>query len=1066
MASTTTAEEMEVEEEESSNNNNSTEEEEEDEDDGAESGTAAAAAIGNSDGGDEQQQQEEDDDDGDDDNDSEADDNEDGEEDEGDQNQNATAANVAAPDPDATASEQDPDDDDNDDDDAMEVDGEDSQDSTEDKKPQALGVQQQPSVAAPSLPEPASTGSNTNRTGVHPKMRIKLRLPTAASNKANTAALSKLPTTSAAAGTSKEKEKDDDHDHDDTGSNNNQDNDGDGEVNATAVADDNDEVVDAVAVPEAKETVETTTATVADSAAATATTKNMLPLAATMKNSQQDKAGGGGGGSSSTIASGKDRPKLSSFFRKALPISTSRHHPKVSLTGGTSSTEVIAGAAGVGERTTASTAKSSLGRQRTRAAPTMMFNNKKQVKLPPIASPGLLMPSSGQGPRQAAAAAAALAAEIGVQKDGFVSAQQLFHTTMAHAGYTKEQRTTQPHRGSSVERTVADLFDTPIKLAAKPVELIERSLWDAKIPKEPHTNAPTTEDGAPPTNTSQDDAKEKMRLTDALLQSLEQSSRRRKRPRRSYSCTPFRAMVPVSLTISYPDGYIQRQRQFVKDVEMRETAIVKWQEAQEKLEMEREEQELRELQNPDLAINEEAANLVNPVTIAPIPEPPNPPQWDELVAPDAENETSQQDGRYYYHYLGDPNHSRSPEFQHPICIRKGQEKLVAHLDKNCFHISQGRYFALQSSHTADPNFCGANAPGIAGVTTGGGLATATTSTTTSTSGLSGGGMTMILSTSFHSAAAVPPNRDGQQQQESSNTGGGKEKSTDEKAIDNSKKGVKADGTVASDKHAKSKEPVGKDSKGASEKQKASAAGSGKPKSGKSKMKVPTKTAAYLRRKMESDETTSTAFRDRIIGAAVQASRKSKHLSHFKGPDGEIYPDVAKAFATYSRLKPCERCKSNKQGVSVSWRTGRLDVTILCDLSLSFCFSHLFRNQTYHCRLRRRHQEADFDGGKSFEKLKPYLTDEEPLQKKEAPTVRKAPTPDAAAAAAASTDASTKEFPTGKSAMEAPTVKETPSSGSGAAAAVVAPTADTGAMKEASEVKEGDAETEKNDDAMA
>ena len=79
-----------------------------------------------------------------------------------------------------------------------------------------------------------------------------------------------------------------------------------------------------------------------------------------------------------------------------------------------------------------------------------------------------------------------------------------------------------------------------------------------------------------------------------------------------------------------------------------------------------------------------------------------------------------------------------------------------------------------------------------------------------------------------------------------------------------------------------------------------------------------KTTADLRKKLDvtlTDAAVVQAFRDRIIGAAVSASRKSKHLSNFKGPDGELYPDVAKAFAAYSGLKPCERCKSNKQGVS-------------------------------------------------------------------------------------------------------------------------------------------------------
>ena len=58
---------------------------------------------------------------------------------------------------------------------------------------------------------------------------------------------------------------------------------------------------------------------------------------------------------------------------------------------------------------------------------------------------------------------------------------------------------------------------------------------------------------------------------------------------------------------------------------------------------------------------------------------------------------------------------------------------------------------------------------------------------------------------------------------------------------------------------------------------------------------------------------------------------------FKGPDDEIYPDVIRAFALYCDVKPCKKCKGNKQG-------------------------------SFHCRMRRKHDAVDYDGGDSYRVL--------------------------------------------------------------------------------------------------
>ena len=67
--------------------------------------------------------------------------------------------------------------------------------------------------------------------------------------------------------------------------------------------------------------------------------------------------------------------------------------------------------------------------------------------------------------------------------------------------------------------------------------------------------------------------------------------------------------------------------------------------------------------------------------------------------------------------------------------------------------------------------------------------------------------------------------------------------------------------------------------------------------------------------MGGDNILAAKKRNIIIGAAVYDSRTEENGSSFRGPDEEVYPDSSKAFALYAGIKPCERCKNNKQGVS-------------------------------------------------------------------------------------------------------------------------------------------------------
>ncbi|KAI2490448.1 hypothetical protein MHU86_24135 [Fragilaria crotonensis] len=102
-------------------------------------------------------------------------------------------------------------------------------------------------------------------------------------------------------------------------------------------------------------------------------------------------------------------------------------------------------------------------------------------------------------------------------------------------------------------------------------------------------------------------------------------------------------------------------------------------------------------------------------------------------------------------------------------------------------------------------------------------------------------------------------------------------------------------------------------------------------------------AAELKRIMEAETAETEAMRVCIIRAGVYASRAGRHGQSFLGPDGNTYQDVSKTFASYAGVKPCSRCKNNKQGA-------------------------------YHCRLRRKHKDLDYDGGNSPSILAPLFNE--------------------------------------------------------------------------------------------
>ncbi|GKY95283.1 hypothetical protein MPSEU_000490300 [Mayamaea pseudoterrestris] len=499
-------------------------------------------------------------------------------------------------------------------------------------------------------------------------------------------------------------------------------------------------------------------------------------------------------------------------------------------------------------------------------------NTSRQIRLPPIASPGLYMALPSMTPKEKLA------------KNGFIAPADVFDHHMEQAGYTMERRTKSPHRGSSVKRTIGDMFDSNVALTQRFPPLIP-----PRVGEHVDVDADTLDiDGEHNGNDV------RQRLINALSRKAGQQAsvtNEAGKACKRRTAIHMKDMVPISLTIPLPEEYVRKQIQYVQDVKRREEAIVEYQEAVFNALASRSDDGVED------KVGKIPADPLLP-TVPAIPDPPTPPRLTELSGSLVE----------LYHDIGKGH----------IYLPKGKEDFVAHLDPKCFHITEGRYFGLESNLIADPNFVGPNAPGIAGINASGGSGLATSS---SGGGISGA-MALTLSTTYNGTTAgsaavfrIPGTSPAYV-----NFTQGVTKTAS--SFDAANGFVPDLANMLEDDHSAVK-PT--------------------PQSIESKDIGPPPTSSFsdLKKIFDDNAPILQSMKDCIIKSAVHASRSGHHGVSWLGPDGERYPDISKAFATYAGIRPCQRCKSNKQGA-------------------------------YHCRLRRTHKEADHDGGNSFVVLSTLL----------------------------------------------------------------------------------------------
>lgn len=195
--------------------------------------------------------------------------------------------------------------------------------------------------------------------------------------------------------------------------------------------------------------------------------------------------------------------------------------------------------------------------QRRQANPTI-----KPVRFPPISSPGLLTTVPAGQYRETIDAATGLATPAAV-----------FDHAMSLVGYTFESRSKKPHRGSSVRRVVDDMFDSNVKFTLNFPQLIPEDLLNPGSEENPESSQNGSKRLADrlltafrPTQvntnsfaTESDDIE--MQPINGQVKGTEKR-RKRKLP-------GFKEMAPLSLTIPYPEEYIEKRLEYVKRVNER-----------------------------------------------------------------------------------------------------------------------------------------------------------------------------------------------------------------------------------------------------------------------------------------------------------------------------------------------------------------------------------------------------------------------------------------------------------------------------------------------------------------
>ena len=117
----------------------------------------------------------------------------------------------------------------------------------------------------------------------------------------------------------------------------------------------------------------------------------------------------------------------------------------------------------------------------------------RQIPIPPIGSPGLLMlpnpalvanfPNPNDDGNTDKKKKTTIDDVAELLHNGYILPRTVYEQSMIAGGYTIEQRKNNPHRGSSTQRTVGDMFDSDVSLYLHFPELMPLDVWERRLKK-------------------------------------------------------------------------------------------------------------------------------------------------------------------------------------------------------------------------------------------------------------------------------------------------------------------------------------------------------------------------------------------------------------------------------------------------------------------------------------------------------------------------------------------------------------------------------------------------------
>lgn len=204
--------------------------------------------------------------------------------------------------------------------------------------------------------------------------------------------------------------------------------------------------------------------------------------------------------------------------------------------------------------------KSSSTPQAPKKKPTAL--TPRNVKLPPFSSPGLLLPANNS----VTTIRGKPATDDTNTNNGLTTMASVFDLYMNMVGYTDETRTKRPHIGSSVKREVGDMFDSNVQFSLHFPQLVPEDLLptptESEMQEEHHGLAEslisafdTTKSARAAINTLDKDA-------DTANGSKQTTTKRQK-------LIQYSDMAPLSLTLPYPEWYIEQQLEYAQKINKR-----------------------------------------------------------------------------------------------------------------------------------------------------------------------------------------------------------------------------------------------------------------------------------------------------------------------------------------------------------------------------------------------------------------------------------------------------------------------------------------------------------------